>query len=199
MLQWVSAVTETGRRQSKQFVFPWLFLPLLEPCRADPVGKGPEQAAGQGRVGGEGWKRRTFSRSELKEKKNRVWQSICHPSSCRMLVLYIVCIKIQRDLLMYHWLAFKGKYCHFFSWNSWDFSHCGTNNYHPFLHPIYGTCKGKCKTWNLYGDHCPSKSEVQFLNLLRTIVWLVFKSYKNNRHQYPCSSFLCVFTKLRNH
>lgn len=63
---------------------------------------------------------------------------------------------------------------------------------------FYGTFKGKCKTWNSCGDHSPSKSEVQFLNLLWTIVWLIFKSYKNNRHQYPCSSFLYIFTKRRN-
>lgn len=63
---------------------------------------------------------------------------------------------------------------------------------------FYGTFKGKWNTWNLYGDHSPSKSEVQFLNLLWTIIWLTFKSYKNNRHQYPCSSFPCVFTKWRN-
>lgn len=82
-----------------------------------------------------------------------------------------------------------------FSWNSWDFSHCGTNNYQPFLHSVLWWAK--YKTWNLHGDHWQSKSQVQFLNLLWTIVWLIFKSYKNNRHQYPCSSFLCVFTEQR--
>lgn len=99
---------------------------------------------------------------------------------------------------MYHWLAFKGKYCLFLAELAEVFlTVVPTITSHSCI-LFYGTFKGKCKTWNSCGDRFPSKSEVQFLNLLWTIVWLIFKSYKNNRHQYPCSSFLCIFTKRRN-